>query len=120
MESWINQNIEQPIETVSDKFSIGSLLYLRLRRSTSRVIDVMYLSENSQYAKYVIDLARAANDEELHRLASILEKLMFKQIEEVKENLQATQLAVEYVNSEPTEEDILREQVAHRYIGSLR
>ena len=120
MELRTNKDEEHGHETFSQKFSIGSLLYTRLRRSTSRVIDVMYLSENSQYAEYVIDLARATNDQELHRLATNLEHIFAKDTVSKEGGLHAIRAKVEYGSGEPTKEDIIREQVAHRYIGSLR
>ena len=41
---WGNMDIQQS----NDKFSTATLLYARLRRVTSRVIDVMYLTENNR------------------------------------------------------------------------
>ena len=73
---WGNMDIQQS----NDKFSTATLLYARLRRVTSRVIDVMYLVENSDYARAVLQLALATHDEELCRYAlrlnSILANLM--------------------------------------------
>ena len=49
-------------------FSIATLIYARLRRVSGRVIDAMYLAENINYAKYVIELAEQTKDDELTRL----------------------------------------------------
>ena len=112
-------------EAFSEKFSIGSLLYIRLRRVSSRVIDVMYLSENEDYASHVVSLAMATSDAELHKLANKLKALLPQP--EVEALSPEPVVADEVVKAEvdifkavPTEEDVYREQVSHHYIGSLR
>lgn len=112
-------------EAFSEKFSIGSLLYIRLRRVSSRVIDVMYLSENNDYASHIVTLAMATADEELHKLANKLKALLPQPEVEVlsPEPILATETVSdesEVFKAVPTEEDIYREQVSHHYIGSLR
>ena len=108
----------------NDKFSTATLLYARLRRVTSRVIDVMYLTENNDYAHYVIELALATNDSELQRLALKLDHLLPTQSFEMNKEIIKTQSTPQHLNSvqssEPTQEDIYQNQVSHRYIGSLR
>ena len=117
---WGNMDIQQS----NDKFSTATLLYARLRRVTSRVIDVMYLTENNDYAHYVIELALATNDSELQRLALKLDHLLPTQSFEMNKEIIKTQSAPQHLNSvqssEPTQEDIYQHQVSHRYIGSLR
>lgn len=110
------------IHQSNDTFSIATLIYARLRRVSSRVIDVMYFTENIDYARYVIGLALATHDVELHRLAQKLEHLLPIQTAKKVENIMLIQdqnIAL-MPSSEPTQEDISRHQVAHRYIGSLR
>ena len=117
---WGNMDIQQS----NDKFSTATLLYARLRRVTSRVIDVMYLTENNDYAHYVIELALATNDSELQRLALKLDHLLPNQSFEMNKEIIKTQSTPQHLNSvhssEPTQEDIYQHQVSHRYIGSLR
>ena len=117
---WGNMDIQQS----NDKFSTATLLYARLRRVTSRVIDVMYLTENNDYARYVIELALATNDSELQRLALKLDHLLPSQSLEMNKEIIKTQSTPQHLNSvqssEPTQEDIYQHQVSHRYIGSLR
>ena len=117
---WGNMDIQQS----NDKFSTATLLYARLRRVTSRVIDVMYLTENNDYAHYVIELAMATNDSELQRLALKLDHLLPNQSFEMNKEIIKTQSTPQHLNSvqssEPTQEDIYQHQVSHRYIGSLR
>ena len=117
---WGNMDIQQS----NDKFSTATLLYARLRRVTSRVIDVMYLTENNDYAHYVIELALATNDSELQRLALKLDHLLPTQSFEMNKEIIKTQSTPQHLNSvqssEPTQEDIYQHQVSHRYIGSLR
>ena len=117
---WVNMDIQQS----NDKFSTATLLYARLRRVTSRVIDVMYLTENNDYAHYVIELALATNDSELQRLALKLDHLLPTQSFEMNKEIIKTQSTPQHLNSvqssEPTQQDIYQHQVSHRYIGSLR
>ena len=117
---WGNMDIQQS----NDKFSTATLLYARLRRVTSRVIDVMYLTENNDYARYVIELALATNDSELQRLALKLDHLLPTQSFEMNKEIIKTQSTPQHLNSvqssEPTQQDIYQHQVSHRYIGSLR
>ncbi|MFH7764480.1 hypothetical protein [Acinetobacter sp. BSP-28] len=55
-----------------DIFSIATLLYARLRKVNSRVIDVMYLMQDRSYAHHVVTLALETKDPEL---ASYVERL---------------------------------------------
>lgn len=114
----------------NEVFSVATLIYTRLRRVSGRVIDVMYLVENSDYARAVLQLALATHDEELCRYAlrlnSILANLMDADAEITSPQTEAQQLdAVENIENiddltEPIAEEIYRAQVSHHYIGALR
>jgi len=119
-----------PLTVNNEIFSVATLIYTRLRRVSVRVIDVMYLVENSDYARAVLQLALATHDEELCRYAlrlnSILANLMDADAEITSPQTEAQQLdAVENIENiddltEPTAEEIYRAQVSHHYIGALR
>ena len=122
-----------PLTVNNEIFSVATLIYTRLRRVSGRVIDVMYLVENSDYARAVLQLALATHDEELCRYAlrlnSILANLMDADAEITSPQTEAQQLdAVENIENienrddltEPTAEEIYRAQVSHHYIGALR
>ena len=119
-----------PLAVNNEIFSVATLIYTRLRRVSGRVIDVMYLVENSDYARAVLQLALATHDEELCRYAlrlnSILANLMDADAEITSPQTEAQQLdAVENIENiddltEPTAEEIYRAQVSHHYIGALR
>ena len=53
----MQKNISKKFTADSEAFSIGALVLARLRRTSGRVIDVMYMVENKDYAQYVIDLS---------------------------------------------------------------
>lgn len=53
-------------------FSIATMLYARLRKVNSRVIDVMYLMQDRSYAHHVITIALETKDAEL---ASYVDRL---------------------------------------------
>ncbi|MCO8053110.1 MULTISPECIES: hypothetical protein [Acinetobacter] len=120
-------NTAQALTANNEIFSVATLIYTRLRRVSGRVIDVMYLVENSDYARAVLQLALATHDEELCRYAlrlnSILANLMDADAEITSPQTEAQQLdAVENIDdlTEPTAEEIYRAQVSHHYIGALR
>lgn len=114
----------------NEVFSVATLIYTRLRRVSGRVIDVMYLVENPNYARDVLQLALATQDDELRRyvvrLNSMLGVLMDADAEITPQQTAAQQLvAVENMENiddltEPTAEEIYRAQVSHHYIGALR
>ncbi|WP_180111805.1 hypothetical protein [Acinetobacter sp. YH12136] len=123
-------NTAQALTANNEIFSVATLIYTRLRRVSGRVIDVMYLVENSDYARAVLQLALATHDEELCRYAlrlnSILANLMDADAEITSPQTEAQQLdAVENIENtddltEATAEEIYRAQVSHHYIGALR
>lgn len=123
-------NTAQALTANNEIFSVATLIYTRLRRVSGRVIDVMYLVENSDYARAVLQLALATHDDELYRYAvrlnSILGDLMDADVEITPQQTAAQQLvAVENMENiddltEPTAEEIYQAQVSHHYIGALR
>ncbi len=121
----------------SDAFSIGTLMYARMRRVAGRMIDVMYLVENKAYAGYIIQHAALLQDEELDRLITRLQALIFKesQIYQQDQNVSfqddliqgdvvqnIVNLDVLSESAAPTEvtEEEYQAQVSHHYIGALR
>ena len=120
-------NTAQALAANNEIFSVATLIYTRLRRVSGRVIDVMYLVENSDYARAVLQLALATHDEELCRYAlrlnSILANLMDADAEITTSQTEVQQSdAVENIDdlTEPTAEEIYQAQVSHHYIGALR
>ena len=97
-------------------FSVATLMYARLRRVTGRVIDVIYFTENMDYAKHIIEIASETGDLELLRLVD-----KYKSVTPFKE-FELENILVEESLSlvEPTEDDVYRAQVSHHYIGALR
>lgn len=107
-------------ETNPAIFSVATFIYMRLRRVTGRVIDVLYLSESQSYAKMIIQLALDTEDDELVKHALALEALLGTQSQKepsLSQSLKNQNLESSY---EPTEEEIYKAQVSHHYIGSLR
>ena len=72
----MQKNISKKFTADSEAFSIGALVLARLRRTSGRVIDVMYMVENKDYAQYVIDLSLLVEDAELSRLVLRLQNLI--------------------------------------------
>ncbi len=106
-----------------DAFSVATLIYARLRRVAGRIIDVMYLVQNKDYAQYVVGLAQAENDAELNKHAERLNALIMAEREpafavtpEEKKVIAKT----DRNETEVTADEIYRAQVSHHYIGALR
>ena len=51
--------------TDTDIFAAVTQFYVRLRRVTGRVVDVLYMVENQEYAQNLIDYAKTIGDTEL-------------------------------------------------------
>ncbi|WP_374253832.1 hypothetical protein [Acinetobacter brisouii] len=103
-------------------FDLATQLYVRLRRVAGRVIDVVYLEHNQEYAQEVVKLALTSGDAELHRLGSRLDAVL-------SHGTAPTQIAsVKFVAPvsamTPVLEDLpspaQKEEVPHHYIGALR
>ncbi|RKG55581.1 hypothetical protein D7V64_00245 [Acinetobacter cumulans] len=120
------QHVEQA--SSSEIFSVATLLYARMRRLGVRVIDVMYMVENKQYAYHVIKLALQAHDTELDRLSVRLQLMMELDVEdETQVQLPVADTLVAEMKEdqedpyyEATEDEIYKAQVSHHYIGALR
>ena len=119
-----NMNREIYSNLGNSAFSVATLLYTRLRRVSGRVVDVVYLAENADYAKYVITLALETKDEDLIKHAESLKKILGLEIEKqkFKSPVQMLEESAEKLQAsyEATEEEVYKAQVSHHYIGSLR
>jgi hypothetical protein len=110
--------------TEAEKTGIAAHLYVTLRRSANRVIDVEWMSKNEEYAREVIHLARQQGSEELKHYADRYEELVFgvpsPVVPIVKPVVVETTTDVGNVPvfEEPDEEDL--PSTASRYIGALR
>ncbi len=60
----------------SETLALASRLYVRLRQSAGRVIDAVWMTQNADYAREILRLARVNGDAELTRMADRLEALM--------------------------------------------
>ncbi len=105
-------------------FDLATQLYVRLRRVVGRVIDVVYLEHNLEYAEEVVRLALSTGDNELHRLGLRLESVLATgtaptHIPTVKfvAPVTATHPAMAEEISHPV---MNKEEVPHHYIGALR
>lgn len=109
----------RPDHLVSNEaFSVATLIYARLRRVSGRVIDVIYLSDNSDYAKHIMEIATATNDPELLKLIEKFKQVSDLDLSDATQNESDEDAPLALV--EPSEDDIYRAQVSHHYIGALR
>jgi hypothetical protein len=110
--------------TEAEKTGIAAHLYVTLRRSANRVIDVEWMSKNEEYAREVIHLARQQGSEELKHYADRYEELVFGVTSPVAPIVKpvvfetTTDVGNVPVFEEPDEEDL--PSTASRYIGALR
>lgn len=69
-----------------DTFSVATLLYSRLRKVSSRVIDVAYMMQDRNYAHHVITIALETKDEQLSHYVERLRLAMDLPDEEALQN----------------------------------
>lgn len=55
--------------------SLATHLYVKLRRDTGRVIDVIWFMRNEEYAREILKIARGVHDAELEKLIERIETL---------------------------------------------
>lgn len=104
-----------------DKFPIAAQLFIRLKRSPGRVIDVTWMLENELYALEVLKVARSA-DAESAELAARYETLLRN-----RKNASAPATAAQpaafsktasFMAEQP--EPAVPAEVGRHYVGSLR
>lgn len=124
----MKENVNNDVLVNAEAFTIATQMYVRLRRVSSRVIDVMYLVSNKAYAKHIVDIALATQDAELERYVARLSPLIDLYPEpkavvvaEQRDNFENERVeALDVYSSEVTAEEIYEAQVSHHYIGALR
>ena len=100
----------------AEKLALGTHLYTKLRRTHNRVIDVVWMFQNRDYAQEVLRLARSAADPDMGRLADRLQALIENRPSAPL--LRAPPRLPAYPAPEPEPE--IEPEVAQHYIGALR
>ena len=123
----MKENMNSEVLVNAEAFAIATQMYVRLRRVCGRVIDVMYLVNNKDYAKHIVDIALSTEDEELEKQVTRLRPLIdlypepAVMIEESKvEAKKQKEVKQETYSMDVTAEEIYQAQVHHHYIGALR
>jgi hypothetical protein len=123
----MKENMNSEVLVNAEAFAIATQMYVRLRRVCGRVIDVMYLVNNKDYAKHIVDIALSTEDEELEKQVTRLRPLidLYPEpaviIEESKvEAKKQKEVQQETYSMDVTAEEIYQAQVHHHYIGALR
>ena len=123
----MKENMNSEVLVNAEAFAIATQMYVRLRRVCGRVIDVMYLVNNKDYAKHIVDIALSTEDEELEKQVARLRPLIdlypepAVMIEESKvEAKKQKEVQQETYSMDVTAEEIYQAQVHHHYIGALR
>ncbi|RZF49861.1 hypothetical protein EXE30_14025 [Acinetobacter halotolerans] len=124
----MKESMSNDVLVKAEAFAIATQMYVRLRRVSSRVIDVMYLVSNKEYAQHIVDIALATKDSELERYVARLSPLIdlypepkAAVIAAQKGRLENEQVdASDVYSNEVTAEEIYEAQVSHHYIGALR
>ncbi len=97
------------IEADSTKFAVAMQLFAKLRRSSGRTIDVVWLLKDPAYAREVLRAVRAVPDAEMAQLAERFESLMFRPVPAAAAESPVSE-------SHPRKE----EDISEHYIGHLR
>ena len=124
----MKESMNNEVMVSAEAFATETQMYVRLRRVSSRVIDVMYLVHNKEYAQHIVDIALATQDAELAHYVERLRPLIDLYPEpalalvETKVEAEKEQPVEEndYYSIEVTDEEIYQAQVHHHYIGALR
>ncbi len=119
-EDVMKANMNHQVANNSEAFVIATQIYARLRRDSGRVIDVMYLLHNEDYARTVVEFSLAAQDVELQRLAARLATSMDLNAKSGNVASSVVETRSESYSTEVTAEEIYQAQVHHHYIGALR
>lgn len=99
----------------TDKTAIAALLYVTMRRTANRIIDVEWLGKHEEYAREIIQLARRQGTEELTRYADRYEELTFG-----KSVAAESPPPPENISADGSGPEDDRSGSPGRYIGSLR
>jgi hypothetical protein len=60
----------------TERFSLATHLYVRLRRNSGRVVDAVQMARNDDYARQVLQLVKNDPDPQMQRLASQFGELL--------------------------------------------
>jgi hypothetical protein len=62
--------------TNTERFSLATHLYVRLRRANGRVVDALWMSQNDEYAREILRIASQIPDPEIQGLVERFWALM--------------------------------------------
>jgi len=62
--------------TQAERFSLATHLYVRLRRSSGRVVDAVWMAQNDEYALEILRLAANDPDPETRNLVQRFQSLL--------------------------------------------
>ena len=95
--------------TQAERFSLATHLYVRLRRSSGRVVDAVWMAQNDEYAHEILRLAAGDPDAETQNLVQRFYALL------------GTRSATRKPAPAPARPaPVVETEVAQHYIGTLR
>jgi hypothetical protein len=97
--------------TQAERFSLATHLYVRLRRSSGRVVDAVWMAQNDEYAQEILRLAANDADPETRNLVLRFQALLGG-------GKPAGRRAAPAPAAKPTPESEASQQ--QHYIGTLR
>ena len=110
--------------TEAEKTAIAAHLYVTLRRSANRVIDVEWMGKNEEYAREIIQLARQQGSDDLRHYADRYAALMTGAPPSTPAPAKASMAEpTTDIGQLPVFEEVPEEELpstASRYIGALR
>lgn len=98
----------------TERFGLASHLYVKLRRSHARVVDVAWMAQNDEYAKEILRIARESPDPDVAKIVERFEELLG-----IKRAAPAAAPAP-VAKSAPKPVTALEKEVARHYTGHLR
>jgi hypothetical protein len=94
--------------TQAERFSLATHLYVRLRRSSGRVVDAVWMAQNDEYAHEILRLATNDPDPETQNLVQRFQVLL------------GVRPAPRKPAPAPARQASVEPDVAQHYIGTLR
>ncbi|HWY25946.1 MAG TPA: hypothetical protein VNX47_13560 [Nevskia sp.] len=94
--------------TQAERFSLATHLYVRLRRSSGRVVDAVWMAQNDEYANEILRLAANDPDPETQNLVQRFQSLI------------GGRPAARKPAPPPARQGAAEAESAQHYIGTLR
>lgn len=106
--------------SLNERLAMAAHLHVLLRRKHGRVTDTEWMAVNEPYARFIIDLARAQADDDLDRVASRFEEVMFGSRPSAAQPAVSPPTANRQAETAAAPQNPAAPRAWSRYVGGLR